>query len=354
MPVVPLGSTILVTGANGYIAAWIVRTLLNKGYIVKGTVRSEDKGKRLQEIFEKYGDKFQFVVVPDITKEGAFDDAVKDVHAIAHTASPVNFSAVDPQELIKPAVRGTESILRSALEVGSNVRRIIYTSSAAAVLQVDPEPRTFSEDDWNDLSVAEVERDGKDALPITKYRASKTLAERAAWKFFEDNQDAIKWDLVVINPPFVFGPVTHDVPTLSALNLSAAQFHSIVVGHSDEGGKTAQELRSTGNSWIDVRDLAEAQSLALQTENVANERVIVSAGAAVWQEWLDVANSLAPIYLPSHPDLPKGVPISKSDPQIIHQIQYNTSKAERLLGIKYRTKEATVQDTFADYEARGW
>lgn len=68
MPVVPLGSTILVTGANGYIAAWIVRTLLDKGYIVKGTVRSEDKGKRLQEIFEKYGDKFKFVVVPDITK----------------------------------------------------------------------------------------------------------------------------------------------------------------------------------------------------------------------------------------------------------------------------------------------
>lgn len=121
---------------------------------------------------------------------------MKDVDAIAHTASPVNFSAVDPQgsffryrywnfsniypELIQPAVRGTESILRSALEVGSNVRRIIYTSSAAAVLRVDPEPRTFSEDDWNDLSVAEVERDGKDALPITKYRASKTLAERGA------------------------------------------------------------------------------------------------------------------------------------------------------------------------------
>lgn len=57
------------------------------------------------------------------------------------------------------------------------------------------------------------------------------------------------------------------------------------MGHSDAGGKTPQELQSTGTSWIDVRDLAEAQALALQTESVANERVIVSAGAAVWQEW---------------------------------------------------------------------
>ncbi|KAJ4490514.1 D-lactaldehyde dehydrogenase [Lentinula aciculospora] len=354
MPVVPPGSTVLVTGANGFIATWIVRNLLEKGYNVRGTVRSVDKGIPLQKIFEKYEDKFKFVVVPDITKEGAFDDAVKGVDAIAHTASPVNFSTVDPQDIIQPAVRGTKSILRSALQNGSNVQRVIFTSSTAAVLEVDPEPRTFSEDDWNDLSVAEVERYGKGVPPVTGYRASKTLAERAAWKFVEENKANIKWDLVVINPPFVFGPITHNVPTLSALNMSAAQFHSIVVGHSDAGGKTPQELRNTGNCWIDVRDLAEAEALALQKDSVANERVIVCAGAFVWQEWLDVANSLGPTFLSSHPDLPKGVPISSSDPGIVHQIQYNTSKAERLLGIKYRTKEDLVKDTFTDYESRGW
>ncbi|KAJ3786390.1 D-lactaldehyde dehydrogenase [Lentinula aff. detonsa] len=354
MPVVLPGSTILVTGANGYIAAWIVRTLLEKGYNVRGTVRSKEKGIRMQEIFEKYGDKFGYVLVPDITKEGAFDDAVKCVDAIAHTASPVNFSTVDPQDLIQPAVRGIKSILRSATQKGSNVQRIVFTSSTAAVLEVDPKPRIFSEDDWNTQSVAWVERDGKDAHPITKYRASKTLAEQAAWKFVEENKAMIKWDLVVLNPPFVFGPITHDVPTLSALGLSAGMFHSIVVGHSDAGGKTPQELRSTGNCWIDVRDLAEGEVLAFRKEEVANQRVIICAGAFVWQEWLDVANSIAPDHLPSHSNLPKGVPISSSDPEIVYQIQYDTSKADRLLGIKYRTKEELIKDTFADYEARGW
>ncbi|KAJ3712421.1 hypothetical protein C8R42DRAFT_317352 [Lentinula raphanica] len=354
MTIVLPGSTVLVTGANGYIAAWIVRTLLEKGYRVRGTVRTQDKGRALQKIFERFETKFEFVVVPDITKDGAFDEAVQDVDAIAHTASPVNLTTVDPQDLIRPAVGGTESILRSASRAGSKVRRIVYTSSVAAVLEVDPKPRTFTEENWNNQSVTQIERDGKNNLPITKYRASKTLAERAAWKFVEDNKAIIEWDLVVMNPPLVIGPITHDVSTPSELGLSAGYFYSMIVDHSDAGGNTPEELRSTGGCWIDVRDFAEAQVLALQKDSVANERVIVCAGPFVWQEWLDVANSLAPTYLPSHPNLPKGVPITDSDPEIVYQVQYDTFKADRLLGIKYRSKEDLIKDTFADYEARGW
>ena len=58
----------LVTGANGYIALWVVQTLLEQGYSVRGTVRSESKGTHLKESFAKYGDKLEVVVVEDITK----------------------------------------------------------------------------------------------------------------------------------------------------------------------------------------------------------------------------------------------------------------------------------------------
>ena len=76
MPSVDKGSKVLVSGANGYIAMWIVRTLLERGFTVRGTVRTEDKGKFLIEYFESlaigYGDKFEMVtvVVDDIVKVG--------------------------------------------------------------------------------------------------------------------------------------------------------------------------------------------------------------------------------------------------------------------------------------------
>ena len=59
---------VLVTGANGFVAVWVVQRLLEQGYSVRGTIRSESKTKYVRELFSKYGDKFETVIVPDITK----------------------------------------------------------------------------------------------------------------------------------------------------------------------------------------------------------------------------------------------------------------------------------------------
>lgn len=53
---------------NGFIAVWVVRTLLEKGFAVRGTVRSAAKGEHLKKTFASYGDKFEIVVVGDIAK----------------------------------------------------------------------------------------------------------------------------------------------------------------------------------------------------------------------------------------------------------------------------------------------
>jgi nucleoside-diphosphate-sugar epimerase len=87
---------ILLTGANGYLATWIVKKYLEAGYSVRGTVRSLSKGAFLKDKFAHYGDRFELVVVEDITKDGAFDEAVKGVDAIAHTASPFHYKSTNP------------------------------------------------------------------------------------------------------------------------------------------------------------------------------------------------------------------------------------------------------------------
>ncbi|KAJ3573253.1 hypothetical protein NP233_g2546 [Leucocoprinus birnbaumii] len=313
MPVVPPPAKVLVTGANGYIAMWVVRLLLEQGYTVRGTVRTADKGKYAAEYFAKLGfgpDKLELVVVSDIAKEGAFDEAVKDVDAIEHTASPFVPDIVDPQGYIKPAVQGTVGILQSALKHGPNVKRIVITSSCGST------------------SIKEVNEKGLDAMNMSKYRASKTLAEKAAWDLYEKNKANIGWELVVINPPFVFGA-----------------WYDAVVADSPK----TQDFLYTTNSWVDVRDTAMGHVSAIQKQNAAGERIIVCGGAYSWQEWLDAANSIQPYPLPNHPPQ-KGLPgLSTS-----YLITYDTAKEQRILGIKYKTKEETTLATLEDFAVRGW
>jgi hypothetical protein len=96
MVAVSAPSKVLVTGANGYLATWVVKKYLEAGYSVRGTVRSLSKSAFLKDKFAHYGDRFELVPVEDTDKDGAFDEAVKDVDAIAHIASPFRYKSANP------------------------------------------------------------------------------------------------------------------------------------------------------------------------------------------------------------------------------------------------------------------
>ncbi|KAJ8089399.1 hypothetical protein PM082_014647 [Marasmius tenuissimus] len=361
-------SLILVTGATGYIAAWVVRNLLERGFDVRGTVRTPSKGQELLSVIEKlpgYGagseklGKFDFVVVEDIAKAGAFDEAVKGVDAVEHVASPFHMNADDPNELIEPAVKGTVGILESVKKYGDKVKRVVITSSCAAISVLMDKPMVFDEENWNDVSVRETEEQGKKALGVTKYRASKTLAEKAVWSYVAENS-GLPWDVVTLNPPFVFGPATNYVPTPDKLGTSATDWYKTLLTYEpDAAGKSPQTLASRIFCWVDVRDVAEAHVRALLKQEAGGNRIIVSAGHFNWQEWLDTANSLTPSPYTKHP-LSRGTPGAGRDSQ--PHVVYKTERAKKLLGIsndddgefRYKTKEETTRDTLADFTARGW
>ena len=139
-------------------------------------------------------------------------------------------------------MHGTTGILASALKHGAAVKRIVVTSSVAAVLEILPDPPIFTENDWNTQAVVEVETKGKASSPADKYRASKTLAERAAWDFWSGHKSEVGWDLVVLNPPFVFGPFLHEADSPENLNESAREFYDTVV----KGAKDNNTLANVG------------------------------------------------------------------------------------------------------------
>ncbi|KAH7921679.1 NAD(P)-binding protein [Leucogyrophana mollusca] len=344
---------VLVSGANGFIGIWVVRTLLEQGYSVRSAVRAEEKGQHLKKMFGGYGDKHEIVVVPDITKEGAFDEAVKGVDAVEHIASPVTFNVEDPYELITPAVNGTVGMLHSVLKHGTSVQRVVITSSTAAVVRDDPNPLEFDENNWNEQCLEILAEGGPRLIGHIKYRASKTLAEKAVWKFWEENRGKITWDIVVLNPPYVFGPTIHDVASPSALNISTLEWHKFIV-HPTSSGATNEFLATRGGGWVDVRDLAEAHMLALEKEAAGSKRIIINAGVWKWQDFLDAANAISPPPKLSQP-LPVGNPgAGSADPAAIHMLVFKTDRARDIFGLKYHTIAETTEDMLADFESRGW
>ena len=324
MPAITSGK-VLVTGANGYIAVWIVKSLLEANFAVRGTVRSESKAAYLRSYFKSSGDKFEVVVVPDMTKarflriticrrsllthfwlcfqDDAFAEHVKDVDAIAHTASPFHMNTIEPEEIVGPAVAGTLSVLKAAEAHGTRVQRVVVLSSTAALFRISPEPVVLDESAWNEQAIAEIKEKGRDATAISKYRASKTLAERAAWEWWEQRKAALGFDLAVLNPPYVFGPNIHDVDKPENLGESMRDWYKNVVtgGLSDDAlaknGYVIFPLPPAGwpclthgvsmnrAVYVDVRDIAQAHTLAIQTPAAGGKRFIISSGPFKWQDF---------------------------------------------------------------------
>ena len=177
-------------------------------------------------------------------QDGAFDTHAADVDAIAHTASPVRPSEGDPSEVIHPAVEGTRSVLASALLHCARVRRVLVLSSAVALSLETQADRTvvLDESSWNEFSVVRCEEKGRDAEPMHKYCASKVLAERAAWDFYEgakkelsEKGETLGWDLAVFCSPFVFGPMIHDVPSMEMFGRTPADWYKRVVKGETDG-----------------------------------------------------------------------------------------------------------------------
>ncbi|TFK79444.1 NAD(P)-binding protein [Polyporus arcularius HHB13444] len=341
MPTISPKDKVLVTGANGYIGLWVVQYLLERGYKVRASVRSDDKGNALKVLFKEklpeHAANLEYVLVKDIGAEHAFDDAVKGVSGVVHIASPMTLEIEDPQELIGPAVGGTLSLLRSALSHGNDLKRLVITSSVKAVL--GPEPRTYTEEDWADYAVKEVEEKGKAADKMSAYCASKLLAERAAWTFIEEHKPS--WDIAVLNVGWVYGPTVNDPASPAALPSTAGLFFQQFFTVRDE----AYSYPAAQN-YIDVRDLAQADIKALEVEAAGGERIIVASQWGTWQHWLNAAAELNLL-----PKLDKWDPKrSEGRPARVA----SNEKAKRILGITFRTIPETLRDTLDDFRPRGW
>ena len=159
---------VLVTGSTGFIASQTVIRLLDEGYRVRGTVRSEKKGQALRDLVAIHRKDAQLeIAVADLLKDEGWSEAMEGCTGLFHMASPFPGGDVeDEDKLLAPAVEGTERVLTAARAAG--IPRAVVTSSVAAVAYGVPErpDGVFTEKDWSDP-----QGDG-----ISAYARSKVLA----------------------------------------------------------------------------------------------------------------------------------------------------------------------------------
>lgn len=322
------GKVVCVTGGSGYIASWLVKLLLHRGYTVKATVRDPNDPKRTEHLLNLDGAKERLhLFKANLVEEGSFDPVVDGCESVFHVASPVLLGTnIDPQaDLIEPAVKGTLNVLKSCAKFPS-VKRVILTSSMASV--------AFSGKPLTPDVVVDETWFSDSAFCVSNklwYMASKTLAEEAAWKFAKEKGI----DMVTINPGFVIGPLLQ--PTL---NSSAELF----LDHISGGAQGAPRLPTEIYRFVDVRDVAYAHIQALEIPSASGRYCLVGRVTHV-SDAVKIAHELYPT-LP----LPEKCADDKPSP-----LNYEVSKAKaETLGLDFTPLEVSVKDTIESLKEKGF
>ncbi|KAL4310421.1 hypothetical protein GQ457_01G055770 [Hibiscus cannabinus] len=192
--------TVCVTGGTGFIASWLIRRLLQEGYSVRTTVRHDPENKRDLSFLTSLpgADEKLKIFSADLSDPDSFDAAIEGSKGVFHVASPVDFENKEPEKIVtERVVGGTLGILKACIKA-KTVKRVVYTSSASAVVFNGQESDMMDESFWSDLGFVRE----KVTPNYVSYIISKTLTEKAALEFGAQHG----LDVVTVIPSLVFGP----------------------------------------------------------------------------------------------------------------------------------------------------
>lgn len=251
-------STVLVTGGSGFIATHTIVQLLAAGHTVRTTVRNLKRESEVHAMIKEGGadaaDARLSFFAADLMSDAGWAEAVAGCDYVLHLASPFPAGTpADENEIIRPAREGALRVLKASRDAG--VKRVVLTSSFAAVgyghkEQKDP----FTEKDWTDLNSSH----------LSAYIRSKTIAEKAAWDFVD--QEGKNLELSVINPVGVFGPIL-GLDFSTSIGLLKALFSGAMPG--------CPQLYF---GVVDVRDVADLHIRAMTNPAAKGERFLCVAG----------------------------------------------------------------------------
>mmetsp|Transcript_15055 Transcript_15055/g.40378 ORF Transcript_15055/g.40378 Transcript_15055/m.40378 type:complete len:361 (+) Transcript_15055:39-1121(+) len=345
--------TVCVTGATGYVAAWIVKELLDAGFAVNATVRDKSREEKVAPLLAlpHAAARLSLFELDVNGPDAAFDDAIRECSYVIHTASPVLVGTKEAQKaLFDPAMNGTLGVLRSCKRVGGNtLKRVVLTSSISAIGGQGSDGRVLTENDWNSTST----------LDYIPYAYAKTCAEQAAWKFMSDEKPA--FDLCALHPSLCVGPPLNPKfvpPSVTESVLAAVD------------GKVPIVLSFLFH-FVDVRDVAIAHRKAMLSDKASGQRFICHNVDVHSREYADfvigLGYSTANGYPTARVDLSGSVGTaflwymsymmgevgSMLRTELGNPMLLDNSKIKRELGVEFRPWQDSIRETLEYLTANG-
>ncbi len=321
-------SPVLVTGASGYIASHLIKLLLEKGFKVRGSVRSVSNKAKYQFLYDLVPEKKDnlTLVEAELTNKESWLKAVEGCQYIFHVASPIPPSVPkDENDLIIPAVEGTLNVLEAAVQKGA--KKVVVTSSCLSITVGLAPGKIATEEDWSK----------EEFCPA--YPKSKVRAEKAAWDFYEKNKGKIEVSTVL--PSLVFGPTFTQHG-----NSSETLIAEIIRG-------TYPGVMDLGFAVVDVRDVALAHFNAMFKEGTSGKRYINAGHNVLFEEVFRALKSdLEPYGYKINDKLVTGEEVVASGnavaqrmvPLIGKKLQVNNERSKQELGMAYLPFDQTVKD----------
>jgi len=332
---------VCVTGAAGFIAGHVIVDLLDDGYTVHATVRDlgdDAKRSHLDVLKERYPGKLELFGA-DTLEPGSVDAALEGCDALIHTAAAVILAAPDPQkQIIDVAVKGTQNVLDSVARTPS-VKRIVMTSSIAAVMSYDQRDKTFTEDDWCT----------SDNIWMNPYGMGKTQSERLLWEFADKHADRVQ--AVAINPSVVIGPP-----------LAKHNIRSSLSFIRDLVGWTYPACAPMRLHLVDVGDVSKGHVRALTSDKAAGHRIIFSDRQ---MSMLEISKVLSRkyktpmrvlpkliLYIAAYLDKRYSLRLARASAKL--RCQFRSDRPTELLGIKLKNTEESILEAAEAMVTKGW
>ncbi|TYJ55793.1 hypothetical protein B9479_003445 [Cryptococcus floricola] len=345
--------TLLITGITSYLAPHICEPFLRAGWDIVGVVRSKAKGEAvLKSVGLRDGvkeGKVRFEVVPELATLGEkqWVGILGSVDAIclAHSPSPMDFSAKSYDHFRSPSVDAVKVILTAASK-SDRIKAVTLVASSSGVLNILAGPdehagKIYTAEDYIPWTEEDAIDPAKNFHSGHWYSISKKYGELAAFRVKEETGSS--WSLATFPAERILGPVTH----LSSLaDLKNAQDPSTApLAQALLGGKDGQLPFDFNPLYVDPRDVAHAVFSA--TSSHANGRFLLTSGKVSYQHFVDYARK-------ARPDLGEWIVKGKEGEGVLKDVYvFDAGQSERVLGVKYHTLEETARDTVASFEKLG-